>query len=608
VSGPFLLRWDTRAEARPALVRARGRAALDPPARGFAVLDGHLFDRAELALGPAGSDAALLAAAWERWSDALWDKLRGSFAAAIWDEGERRLALGRDAMGATPCFYTWDGRVFAASPSLDLLLAERGAAPAFDRVVVAEYLQGSDLSPRPHETFYRDVRRIPPAHALSVRPRRLEVSRYWDPLPPGFAWAGADELERFEPVLERAVGRCLAAGADSIALSGGFDSVSIATLAAEQRGDGPALHALSLRFTDTPCDEGETQVAVARALGLPQLVMTTEEALGGESAAAAALGLSAMLPSPVLSPWQSVYTGLFRRAAGLGLGRLLMGTGGDDVLNVDRSHGADRLAALDVRGLWRFFRATARTSPFSTCRVARGVLWDGAMVPELRRIARGALAAVSPGALEALRRRRRRAARPEWLSIRDREIGDALESRQLHPALPPLAPGERSYVLAIRQLAQAPLFLLEQDQVHAWTRRFGFALLMPYFDRDLVELSLRMPPEHLIAGGRHKSPLRRLVASRLPSVPMRARKVNFTQAVHGALRPHGLGAWRALGGPRMLADLGLVDAGRLDRYVREYFEGRHAHWRRVWIAITTEAWLRARAAAQLTSRAQEVPQ
>ena len=138
------------------------------------------------------------------------------------------------------------------------------------------------------------------------------------------------------------------------------------------------------------CDEGPAQVEVARALGMPQLLRTLDETLDGQSIVGAALRLSAASPSPVLSPWQSVYTGLFHSASRLGLGRLLMGTGGDDLLNVDGTYAADRLAALDLAALWRFCRACQRTSPF------RGV-------PDRPRRVLGPCGA--PGAVEARRPR-----------------------------------------------------------------------------------------------------------------------------------------------------------------------------------------------------------
>src|SRR6185295_5600361 len=265
-------------------------------------------------------------------------------------------------------------------------------------------------------------------------------------------------------------------------LSGGFASVSVATLAAEQRRGKAPLHAVSLRFQGTVSDEGPAQVEVARALGMPQLLLTLDETLEGQSIVGAALRLSSASPSPVLSPWQSVYTGLFRSASRLGLGRLLMGTGGDDLLNVDGTYGADRLAALDLRALWRFCRASQRTSPYPASQVMRGVLWDRALAPELVKLGRGVLGRLSPPALDWVRRRGHRRSPRAWASPSDRELALLLEHRSQSAVCVDLAPGERAYVASIRRLAQAPLLLIERDQLHAWASQLGFTFLYPYFD------------------------------------------------------------------------------------------------------------------------------
>src|SRR5262249_54005169 len=183
-------------------------------------------------------------------------------------------------------------------------------------------------------------------------------------------------------------------------------------------------------FAGTVCDEGPSQIAVARALGMPQVIGTLEESLGGESIVGAALALSETSPSPVLGPWQSVYTGLLRSAGERGLHRLMFGTGGDELLNVDLGYGADCLAALDLVGLWKFVRACQRTSPFGGARVARAVLWTGALAPELAGLARGVLERVSPRGLDRLRRRRRRRALPGWAEPTDRALAAVLDDRR----------------------------------------------------------------------------------------------------------------------------------------------------------------------------------
>ena len=610
MNGAWVLGWDTAVEPAPRLLPADDPGAGGPEVfhgegGNVVVFDGYLFDQGEPGRDLRSSSAARVTDAYERWEDAMVDRLRGGFTLAVWDPGRRRLLVARDAMGLAPCYYCWDGRLFLLSPSLDALLDRPEVDGRFNRVVLVEYVQDWLSPDQAHETFYEGIRRLPPAHTLSLRGGALTVARYWDPLPPGFAWASEDDVARFPDVLGRAVTRCLGVGADSLALSGGFDSISIAVLAAGQlRGKAP-MHAIALRFTGTPCDEGETQRQVASALGMPLLMRTIEESLDGERPVAAAMALSGTSASPVLSPWQPMHTGLLRIAADLGLRRPLMGSGGDELFNVDLAYGADCLARLDVRELWRFCRAFQRTSPWPPLRAAKVVLWDRTIKREVRRVAGSVLDGLVPGSLARVRRRRHERLRPAWLIPADRVLQEALAHRHLDQPPVPAAPGERAYVTAIRSLPQSPQFLLEHDHISAWGRALGLTLLYPYFDRDLVELTMRLPPRHLISAGRFKTPLRRLVAERLPGVAMSQKKVDFTAVFHRVFRAEGRRAWAALGPRSALADLGIVEPRQLNAMMESYFAGEDRWGLQAWLVMSTEAWLRARTARRGTRMREE---
>lgn len=594
MTDPWLLRWDTAREPRPTLLRASDISRFGLGATGFVAFQGYLFDRGELSVGQSSPDAGLVASAYERWQNGLFDKLRGGFALAIWDEERRCLVVGRDAMGLIPCFYWWNERVLLVSPSLDAILGQPEVDARFNRVLVAEYLQNIRGFQQVHETFYEDIRRLPPAHTLSVSGTALSLTRYWDPVPPGFAWATEDEMSRFAAVLGAAIERCLSVGADSLALSGGFDSVSVGVVAAGQlRGRAP-LHAVSLRFTDPSCDEGPRQTQVAQALGMPQVMRSLDECLDEDSFVGELRALSSMSPCPVMSAWQPMYVRLLRSAADLGLGHLMTGTGGDEMYYVNMGYAADCLRALDVRGLWRFCRACHSTWPGAPARVARYVLWDGVIKGELRRQARTLLGRVSPRARDWILTQRLRRARPSWLVPADEDLLGRLDRRPLESPPVETAPGEGAYVRAMRRLPQSPTFSMELEQSQAWAGQAGFRLLFPYFDRDLVELSLRMPPAYLVTGGLAKAPLRRLVADRLPSVAMPARKVLFGRLFDRLFRLHGRRAWATLGGPLVLGELGIVDPPRVSALMEDFFSGVAPRSLEPWLVLSMELWLRAR--------------
>lgn len=597
--GDWILHWSVRDERHPKIVILgdgcpEKMKISGSPTDVLALFDGYLFEthklQRDLNLPSVSSGSDIVRAAYQRWDTDFLLSLRGNFVFALWDEKRKRLIVARDAIGLRPCFYFWDKRSFIMSTSLDAILAQPEVSLEFNRPVVAEHLLGMLTSHQRCETFYKEVFRLPPANWLSIEKNQLDVSRYWDPLPPGFEWASDEEVAEFQPLLERAVGRCLSVGADSLALSGGFDSVGIAVLAADQLKGKTPPYALSLRFTNPVCDEGLTQIEVARALGMPQLILTLEESLGGRSALAASLDLSGTSPSPVVSIWQAFYTGLFGSAQP-GLKHLLMGTGGDDLLTVDLRYGGDCLATLKLGKLWRFLRNCQRTSPFSAARVARVVLWDSAIRPEARALALRTLERLSPAGKAWLRAR---FGKFPWSLIADDELAATLEERRMSAPRLELAPGERSYVAAIRDLMQSPLLMHELEQGFAWAQGLGFSLLYPYFDQDLVGVLLRAHPEYLLAGGKAKAPLRRLVAARLPTVNLPSKKVDFGQMFDDMFRPRCEAQWQEMGSQKALADLGISDADRLHWVIGDYANGRSQKSHLVWRIISTETWLRRR--------------
>jgi hypothetical protein len=226
--------------------------------------------------------------------------------------------------------------------------------------------------------------------------------------------------------------------------------------------------------------------------------------------------------------------------------------------------------------------------------MAWSLIWSAGIKRVLLQHARGLLDVVSPRARDRILKRRLRRSRPPWLAPTDAELIGRLEQRPLQPAHVEAAAGEGAYVRALRRLPQSPMLSMQLEQSVAWAGPTRFSFLFPYFDRDLVELSLRIPPEHLLAGGRAKAPLRQLVAERLAAVAIPGSKVLFGRLFDPLLREHGRRAWTALGGPVALADLGVVDPDPVNAFMQGYFEGRAGRTLDAWLVLSMELWLRSR--------------
>jgi asparagine synthase (glutamine-hydrolysing) len=102
-----------------------------------AVADSHLTNAGELRAALEGeghrfharTDEELIAHAYDRWGTHAFERLRGPFACAIWDEADRRLVLARDHVGIRPLHFALlhgHGLVFASE--IPALLQDPGVA------------------------------------------------------------------------------------------------------------------------------------------------------------------------------------------------------------------------------------------------------------------------------------------------------------------------------------------------------------------------------------------------------------------------------------------------------------------------------------------------
>jgi asparagine synthase (glutamine-hydrolysing) len=303
--------WVARlAPMRPSPLELMGQPGPAASARSgsrTAVFDGVLYNRGELerllGVQPGTSDAELVLRAYERFGADVLRHVKGIFALALWNADERSGLLAHDPLGSYPFFYAENGDELLISTSIDALLTCDGVSGEVDRAVLADHL--CHRWPDRERTYFEAVKRIPPCHAVVIEPSGRRLWRYWDPAPPGepMDWVAEDELERFGELFDQAVNRCLGLGPAAIYLSGGFDSVSVAAVAADNcRTQGlQAPLALSVAFPHPDCNEEPIQRGVARELGIDQLMLNLDDAVRPTGLLQASCALQAGRSAPMLS-------------------------------------------------------------------------------------------------------------------------------------------------------------------------------------------------------------------------------------------------------------------------------------------------------------------
>ncbi len=115
---------------------------------------------------------------YEEHGPACLKMLRGMFALAIWDAHRQRLFAARDRLGKKPFYYAKTDKGFYFSSEINPLYEIEEIAHQIDSEALDLYMSYGYI-PSPH-TIYTKIRKLPPAHHLTVDNRKISIERYWE--------------------------------------------------------------------------------------------------------------------------------------------------------------------------------------------------------------------------------------------------------------------------------------------------------------------------------------------------------------------------------------------------------------------------------------------
>jgi len=233
-----------------------------------------LIEKLDLAKLPQPiTDSSLVLAAYRKWEVQCPKELLGDFAFAIWDERKRRFFCARDHFGVKPFYYYFSDNLFLFASEIKALFVDPRVPKRLDEIRIGDHL--ALLSSDPEITFYRDIRRLPPGHSMTVTQEGIRLERYWSLDPDRELRFGSDDeyAEAFRDIFMSSV-ECRLRSAYPVAslLSGGLDSSSITCAAREllARSGAPSPVVISAVFDRvSECDERPYIEEVLRHIGLP---------------------------------------------------------------------------------------------------------------------------------------------------------------------------------------------------------------------------------------------------------------------------------------------------------------------------------------------------
>jgi len=201
-------------------------------------------------------------------------RLQGVFALAVWDVERRQLVLANDRFGLRPLYYTQGPGLFAFAGEIKGLLALEGVSREIDDDAVAEFFAFEHVMG--DKTLFREIHLLPPATVLTVRDGVVSRSSYWSLEYAPVSAERSEEawVEEMVDLLSQAVRRRLREGVVvGLPLSGGLDSRTLLAVATQVLGVSLRTYTYGLPGSQDICRAQE----VARVAGVPQRTLYLAE-------------------------------------------------------------------------------------------------------------------------------------------------------------------------------------------------------------------------------------------------------------------------------------------------------------------------------------------
>src|SRR5574341_1543956 len=360
---------------------------VDPASGCVITFDGRLDNRDELrsALSDYGrlidhkTDAACVLAAYLHWGSDFLNHLLGDFALAVWNSPIKQLLLARDPLGQRPLYYSPANQRFTFASTLEQLLQDRSLSHELDEEALPAFLY--HYGSLNQQTPYRAIKSLPGGHRLIVEQGQIRLERYWQGQeePPEPRSLSESDIEEFRSLFTEAVRCRLRSHAPvGLLLSGGLDSGSIGSMAGhlhEQNGT-PPVHAYSFVFDQfESCDERRYIDTLISRHHLHFTPVLSDDCWTLSA-------LEQWLPvfsEPFFAPYDSMFYKALAQARADGVRVMLMGHGGDSLLDGSPRHFADLL----LEGRWRDLHRQVRAYAAATQRPYAISLVGNAVTPLL---------------------------------------------------------------------------------------------------------------------------------------------------------------------------------------------------------------------------------
>lgn len=214
------------------------------------------------------TDTVLVLWSYEKWGEECPKYLLGDFVFAIFDKKKNKLFFAKDHIGIRPFYYYIDKCFFCFSSEISPIFSLSSVEKIRDDNAIETFLESTTLAYE--ETLFQNIKRLPPAHKISLVHNDITFSRYWFPeeLKIDQKITFEEATQKFKILLQEAIQvRLRSAYPIGCELSGGLDSSSILCLTSRINREKD-IFPFSQRYGNLECDESYYSDLVADVLGM----------------------------------------------------------------------------------------------------------------------------------------------------------------------------------------------------------------------------------------------------------------------------------------------------------------------------------------------------
>ncbi len=525
------------------------------------------------------TDTEVIIHLYEEIGEAVFSKLSGMFAIALFDSKRNKIILSRDRMGKKPLYWHKSEGIFIFGSELKALIAHPRFIREIDLRSLNKYFQ-YEYVPTPHSIF-KNTYKLEPGSFLVFDGEKIVKNIFWEPtfLPKITSFEKAKEELNIE--LERSVKDRLVSDVPiGIFLSGGLDSSAMAYYATKVHKN--KIKTFSIGFKEASFDESKFARKVSESLGTEHY----EKILSMQDCIKIISKIGKNLDEPMADP-SIVPTFLLSQFTREHVTVALGGDGGDELFS-----GYDTFLAHKFSFIYSRIPKVLRDYLVKPIVNSLPVSYMNMSLDfKLKKFIEGF------DGKEIYRNER-------WLGAFDEKERKMLFSEKVEKGINSLnefedvdryvSKSDSKNFSDLLALTMQRLYMMDEVlvKVDRSSMMNSLEVRAPFLDNKVVELANHMPEDYKLKGLTRKYILKKLLEGKLPTDIISRKKKGFGMPIGEWIRGDLKPAIEDFLSRESLEKMGLFNAEYVRNILHEHYEGKKDNRKKIWTLFVFSMWWR----------------